>query len=100
MADEFTAALEAKDQISLVEISRDLSALGRYFCERSSQNEAALRFTLERRPDWPEDYTISYEGDVLFVVIHVGNRLQREAVLEDIRAVFIRHGVILSLEPV
>jgi hypothetical protein len=101
MADEYIANLNVGSQPVLDKIGRELSLTGRYVIERCVQDEVALRFSnRDRRPDWPEDAILNYDGQALFLTIHAASKLERDKLIQDVESVLKVYGMLVSFETI
>jgi hypothetical protein len=101
MADEYIANLNIGRQPILDKIGRELSLTGHYIIERCVQDELALRFSnRDRRPDWPEDFTLNYDGQALFLTVHAASKQERDKLIQDVESVLKFYGILTSFETV
>src|SRR2546426_8947704 len=93
MADEFVANVGSEGCLSLEKLGSTLCLTNRYIIERGSQTEIALRFSSkERRPDWPEDFTLTCEVPTLLLTVHAATRQEREQIIRDVESVLRYSG--------
>src|SRR5262249_401608 len=101
MGDEFIAKLSPGKFPSMEKLIGTLCESSRYVIEKAGQNEAALRFAnKQRRPNWPEDFTLSIHEDGLLLTIYGANGPEREQLVKDAQSALHFLGIVACFDEI
>lgn len=72
----------------LARLSGRLSSTGKYAFLNSTSSEIAFRYTSAAvRENWPEDFSVSFDGTEIILAVHSGNRAQRTELISDLERI-------------
>jgi hypothetical protein len=101
MGDEFFARLDEGKYPSMEKLIGTLCQTSRYVIEKTGHNEAALRFAhRQRRPDWPEDFTLTIYQDGLLLTIYGSTGSEREQLVKDAESALHFLGIVVSFDEI
>ena len=101
MPDEFAAKLGETTNLSLEKIISTLCQTHRYTVENATISEAALRFASKpRQSSWPEDFTVSIDGEDFLLTVYGATKAEREQLIRDTESALHDHGVEVSLDEI